>query len=141
MPEPPVQMQPWTFKSCFLHTCKSSTENLSNNEDDSDENVTLEKWIRAYSTSLNLLNAFIFFWRWIRKDCIEVEKKKKKVVVLGSRASSKKSEIRHFYVAVVQWRERNVPKPKCVMQVQVAVLLFQTHCFSVLVAVTVVLLS
>ena len=61
MREPPVQLQPWTFKSCFLHTCKSSTESLSKNEDDSDENVTFEKWIRAYSISLNLLNAFFFF--------------------------------------------------------------------------------
>ena len=33
---------------------------------------------------------------------MEVEKKKKKVVVLCSRASSTKSEIRHFDVVVVQ---------------------------------------
>ena len=46
---------------------------------------------------------FFFFWSWIPKDCIEVQEKKKKVVVLCSRS-------KHFHVAVVQWRQRNVQK-------------------------------
>ena len=51
--------------------------------------------------------------------------------------SSVKREIRHFHVAVVQWRQRNVQKS--VMHVQNCCFAKETYCFfEVLVAVTVV---
>ena len=73
------------------------------------------KLYRAYSISFNSSNVGKFFWSWILKDCIKVQEKKKKVVVLCSHASTKR-EIRHFHVVIVQRRLRNVQK--CVMHVQ-----------------------
>ena len=61
------------------------------------------KLYRAYSISFNSSNVSNFFWTWILKDCIEVQKKKKKVVVLCLRPPRK---IRHFYGVVLQWRQR-----------------------------------
>ena len=43
------------------------------------------KLYRAYSTSFNSSNLGKSFWSWIQKDCIKVQEKKKKVVVLCSR--------------------------------------------------------
>ena len=43
------------------------------------------KIYRAYSYSFNSSNVGIFFCSWILKDCIKVQEKKKKVVVLCSR--------------------------------------------------------
>ena len=40
------------------------------------------KLYRAYSLSFNSSKLGNFFWSWILKDCIEVQKKKKKVVTL-----------------------------------------------------------
>ena len=40
------------------------------------------KLYRAYSLSFNSSKLGNFFWSWILKDCIEVQKKKKKVVAL-----------------------------------------------------------
>ena len=43
------------------------------------------KLYRAYSISFHSSNVGKFFWSWILKDCIKVQKLKKKVVVLCSR--------------------------------------------------------
>ena len=43
------------------------------------------KLYRAYSNSFNSSNVGKSFWSWIQKDCIKVQEKKKKVVVLCSR--------------------------------------------------------
>ena len=43
------------------------------------------KLYRAYSNSFNSSNVGKSFWSWILKDCIKVQEKKKKVVVLCSR--------------------------------------------------------
>ena len=56
--------------------------------------------------SSNVCNSF---WSWVLKDCIKVQEKKKKVVVLCS-SPRKKREIRYLHVVVVQWRLRNVQK-------------------------------
>ena len=51
-----------------------------------------------------------FLWGLIRKDCIEVQEKKNKVVVLCWRFGKKRELKPHFNFAVVQWRQRNVQK-------------------------------
>ena len=66
------------------------------------------KLYRAYSNSFNSSNLGKFFWSSILKDCIKVQEKKKKVVLLF--ASSAKRELRHFHVVVLQRRLRNVQK-------------------------------
>ena len=43
------------------------------------------KLYRAYSTLFNSSNVGKSFWSWILKDCIKIQEKKKKVVVLCSR--------------------------------------------------------
>ena len=65
-------------KIFFQHNfCRQrSIGSLSNNDGDGYENVTKE----VIST-----NDSEFFWSWILKDCIEVQTKKKEVVVLCSR--------------------------------------------------------
>ena len=45
----------------------------------------LIKRLFAYSISFHSTNVTIFFWCWILKDCIQVQEKKKKVVVECSR--------------------------------------------------------
>ena len=90
--------------------CQSSgvTSPLSNIDGDGYENVTWKvnsrcfKLYCAYSISFNSSKVGNLFWSWILKDCIEVQEKKKKVVVLCSPSSTKR-EIRHFDVVVVQW--------------------------------------
>ena len=63
---------------------------------------------RAYSISFNSSNFCRFFWSWILKDCIKVQKKKKKVVVLCSRPwQNVKISID---VVEVQGQQRNVQK-------------------------------
>ena len=47
------------------------------------------KLYRAYSLSFNSSKLGNFFWSWILKDCIEVQKKKKKVVALQVHALHK----------------------------------------------------
>ena len=49
--------------------------------------TSLEKWSRAASNFIalipsRLIRSNVGFWGWILKDCIEVQEKKKKVVVL-----------------------------------------------------------
>ena len=76
--------------------------------------VALLKIYRDYSNSINSSNVGNFcFWSWIVKDCIEVQEKKKKVVVL---CSSPPQNV-EFHVVVVQWRQSNVQKS--VMHVQI----------------------
>ena len=64
---------------------------LSNNNGDGYKNVTLKvklrcfKFYRAYSILFSSSSVDNFLWSWILKDCIEVQEKKKKVVVLHSR--------------------------------------------------------
>ena len=63
----------------------------SNNNGDGYENITPKvksrcfKLYRAYSILFNSSNVVNFLWSWILKECIEVQEKKKKVVVLRSR--------------------------------------------------------
>ena len=72
--------------------CQSSrvTSPLSNIDGDGYENVTWKvnsrcfKLYCAYSISFNSSKVGNLFWSWILKDCIEVQEKKKKVVVLCS---------------------------------------------------------
>ena len=58
------------------------------------------KLCRTYSISLYSSDVGEFFWSWILKDCIRVQEKKKRVVVLCSRPQ--------FHIVVVQRRQRNV---------------------------------
>ena len=64
---------------------------LSNNDRQGYENVTYKVNLRcwklycAYFTSFNSSNDGKFFCSWILKDCIKVQEKKKKVIVLRSR--------------------------------------------------------
>ena len=58
-------------------------------------------FIGAYSISINSSNAGKFFGSCILKDCIEGQKKKRKVVVLCSR-SPQNAKSRHVHVVVVQ---------------------------------------
>ena len=74
------------------------------------------KLYRSYSISFNSSNLGNFFWSWVLKDCIEVQKKKEEESRCLVFTSSTKGEIRHFHVVVVQWRQRNVQKS--VMHVQ-----------------------
>ena len=77
-------------------------------------NLRFFKLYRAYSISSNI---GIFFWSWVLEDCIKVQEKKRKVVVLCSRP--RREHKRH--VVVVQRRQRNVQKS--VMHVQSCCLL------------------
>ena len=64
---------------------------LSNNDGDGYEDATSKvnsgcfKLYRAHYISLNSSNACKFFWSWNLKDCIKVQEKKTKVVVLCTR--------------------------------------------------------
>ena len=77
-------------------------------------NLRFLKFSRAYSISSNIGN---FFWSGVLEDCIKVQEKKRKVVVLCSRP--RREHKRH--VVVVQRRQRNVQKS--VMHVQSCCLL------------------
>ena len=85
----------------------------SNNDGDDYENVTRKvnsrgfKPYRAYSTPFSSSNVGKFFWSWILRLYRSSRKETK---------TKTKREIRYFYVAVVQWRQRNVHKS--VMHVQ-----------------------
>ena len=71
---------------------------------------------RVYSISFNSSNVGEFVWRWILKDCIKVQEKRKRVVVLCSRPL-KTRDIWQFHVVVAQRRQGNAQKR--VMDVQV----------------------
>ena len=62
---------------------------LSNNDGDGCKKVKSRcfKLYCAYSILFSLSNFSNFFWSWILKDCIEVQEKKHKVVVLCLRSS------------------------------------------------------
>ena len=66
------------------------------------------KLYRAYSIPFNSSNLGNFFWGSILKDCIKVQKEKKKVVAFCSRPGAKR-EIRYFH----QCRSRGVTAKKC----------------------------
>ena len=61
---------------------------LSSNDGDGYKNITLKvnslcfKLYLTYSISFNSANNGEFFWSWILKDYIEVQRKKKKIAVL-----------------------------------------------------------
>ena len=74
------------------------------------------KLCRSHSISFSSSSVGNLFGSWILTDCIEVQEKKSKVVVLCLLTSSTKREISHFLVVVVQWPQRNVQKS--VMHVQ-----------------------
>ena len=71
--------------------------------------------LSAYST-FNSSNVGKFLWSWILKDCIKVQERKKKTVVLCSRPQQKRVN-RNFHFVVVQRLQRNMQK-KSVMHVQ-----------------------
>ena len=86
----------------------------SNNDDDGHEDATckvnslfLELFL-AYSITFNSSNVGKWFWSWILKDCIKVQKKKKRCCFVFP--SSTKRENRMFHVVVAQRRLRNVQK-------------------------------
>ena len=84
--------------------------------------------------SFNSSNLGNFLWRWILKDCIDVQEKKKKVVALCRFTSFTKQELRDFHSVVVQQRQRKVQKS--VMTCKLVVLLNKPiGFFDVLVAV------
>ena len=84
----------------------------------------LPQTYRAYSISFNSSNVGKFFWSWIIKDCIKVQKKKKKIVVrLFPSATKRKIRQFHVVVVVVQRRQRNVQK---------SVMHVQSRCFACL---------
>ena len=68
------------------------------------------KLYRSHSISFSSSSVGNLFGSWILTDCIEVQEKKSKVVVLCLPTSSTKREISHFLVVVVQWPQRNVQK-------------------------------
>ena len=92
----------------------------NNDSDVYRENVTLKvksrcfKLYHAYSISFNSTNVGNFFWSWILKDCIELEEKKKKVVVLRSRPPQNVKL--GIFTSYSKWRQKNVQKS--VMHVQ-----------------------
>ena len=96
-------------------------------------------WILAASHSITLIPSrsirqmlVTFFWSSILKDCIEVQEKKKKVVVLCSRPSQNVGAWHRS--RTVKWRQRNV-KLNRAMHVQSYCFANQTYCyFSVLFA-------
>ena len=57
--------------------------------------------LQTLSYRIQFVNSWHFFLELSSKGCIEVQKKKKKVVALCSRITTKR-EIRHFHVVVVQ---------------------------------------
>ena len=65
---------------------------LSNKDSDGYENVSQKvcsrcfKLCRAYSISFFTSDVGEFFWSWILKNCIKVQEKEKRVVVVGSRS-------------------------------------------------------
>ena len=65
----------------------------------------------AYSTSFNSSNVGKFLWSWILKDCIKVQEKKTKIVVLCSRPRQKRVN-GNFHLAVVQRLQRNIQKKR-----------------------------
>ena len=83
-------ISPAQSSSLSLSSSSSSLGSLSNVDGDGDgyENVTWKvnsgcfKLYRTYSISFNSSNVAIALWSWILKDCIEVQEKKKKVIVL-----------------------------------------------------------
>ena len=83
---------------------------LSNDDGDGYENVTGKvnsRWLnlyRVYFISFNSSNVGKCLWSWILKDCIKVQGKENKIVVLCSRPQQNvKSGV--FHIVVVQRRQ------------------------------------
>ena len=77
----------WDFKAKWELDSESKIGSLSNNEGEGYQNITEKesrclKLYRAYSISFNSSNVGKVFWSWILKDCIKVQEKERKVVVL-----------------------------------------------------------
>lgn len=72
--------------------------------------TALIKLYRVYSTSFNSTKNGKFLWSWILKNCIEVQEKKMKIVVLHSRYPQNGEIYSQFHFEVVQRRQRNVWK-------------------------------
>ena len=116
----------------YLYICLATTTATVTKTSSKKVNSRCLKLYRAYSISFNLSYVGNFFGSWILKDCIKVQVKKKEVVVLCYRSSTK-PEIRHLHVAVVQRRHRNVRKSVMCVQsccfVNLNLLLFWcSHC-------------
>ena len=103
---------------------------FSNNDGNGYENVTWKvksryfKLYHTYSTfssSSNHVQGWQFFRELNSKDGSEIEKESRPLEF----KSTTKLEIRHFYVVVVQWRQRNVQT--CVMHVQSCCFANQTN--------------
>ena len=82
----------WTF--CLVHL-KS-------------EVLLLQTWLCLFHL-VQFFKCWQFFLEWILKDCINVQEKKKKVVVLCS-CSPQNMKLGIFLHVVVQWWQRNVQK-------------------------------
>ena len=83
---------------------------------------------RSYSISFNFANIGEIFSGWIRKDRIQVWKKKKTTFVLCSPHMKRACEIRNFHVTGLQRRQRN--EQNSVMHVKFVVLSIKTYYFS-----------
>ena len=89
-----------SLHACLFHATTTATATKT----------PLKKWICTASNFIALIpSRLVRVWSWNLKDCIKVQKKKKKVVVFCSPSSTKR-EIRQFHVVVVQRRQRNVQK-------------------------------
>ena len=76
---------------------------------------------QTYPISFGSSNVGNFFWSWILKDCIKVQEKKKKVVVLCSRSQQNVKLGTLTFRAVVKRRLRNARK---------SMMHFQSCCFT-----------
>ena len=91
-----------SLHACLFHATTTPTATKT----------SLKKWICAASNFIALIpSRLVRVWSWNLKNCIKVQKKKKKVVVFCSPSSTKR-EIRTFQVVVVQRRQRNVQKKR-----------------------------
>ena len=91
-------------------------ESVRNNDGGGYKNVIWKvcsrcfKLYGVYSISFNSANNSEFCWSWILNECIKVQKKKKKIVVLCSRPPRNLKILRKFHIVVVQPRQRNIQK-------------------------------
>ena len=82
------------MKTALTSTCDHLTKlgTLSNDNDDGSENVAKKmnlrslKLNRVYLDPLNMSNVGDFFWSWILKDFVQVQKEEGKFVVVCPRS-------------------------------------------------------
>ena len=101
------------FKLCAT-TCNRVSKRTQQRQRRHSKSIRCFKLYHAYSISFNSTNVGNFFWSWILKDCIELDEKKKNVVVLCSRPP--RNVKMGIFTSYSKWRQRNVQKS--VMHVQ-----------------------